>query len=481
MENYQPSTDEQVKERMDLKDTFITNAQANNLIPSESNDKPCSTCSGKSSGPSTYVYAIGHIEPRLRNKGVNMLHQPSYVPYSDEKGNVCILNILKRLSTANFKCASLQSLRVLGCVVAICYLGIAAAYAQSPSHWPPTQEDLNMLAQRFRPYIKFSTGDRQESRPVTWQYLYQNSSLMKGDQVIVPLGGLSGNDANRVLQYADITKGPQAAQSALNYRLKIDESHNAQYGEGWAQAEQGDGLYAHVTYLKNVTGQVPSANLVNIEYWLLLGSNVGPSVGVDDHQGDLIGVQVVYDHVSDKLVRVTFSEHGTSLIMFDLVHSKPPTDAVLDGKNDQGAHIKQAACKVEAQDHGFYSGGTGMTKGGDHHLFLVRDPVTNRCEHVALYLEHGSHEPWPNQSGWFVFVASHNGDDISYLPTTVHVLGPEDAPFMNFGGFLGNSDGPAGIMFHRMWLGYNRTKPADRDPYVDEGSLKWLPTLTANE
>jgi hypothetical protein len=382
---------------------------------------------------------------------------------------------------AHVKLTSLQCIRTSACIVAICCLGVAAADAQSPSAWPPAQSDLDALAQRFRPYVKFSTGTRQESRPVTWQYLYTNSSLMKGNEVAVPLGGLKGSGAEQVLKYADITN-PQLAPSAPNYRLNIDESHNAQYGEEWAQAEQGDGLYAHVTYLASVTGQVPSVNLVNIEYWFLLGYNVGPSVGVDDHQGDLIGVQVVYDHVSDKLVRVTFSEHGSSLIMFDLVHSKLPTDAVLDGKNDQGAAIKQAACKVEAQDNGFYAGGTGMTNGGDHHLFLVRDPVTNRCEHLALYLEHGSHEPWPNQSGWFVFVGSHNGDDISYLPTTVHVLGPEDAPFVNFGGNLGNSDGPAGLTRHKMWLGYNsQVSPADRDPYVDEGSLKWLPTLKLTE
>jgi hypothetical protein len=370
------------------------------------------------------------------------------------------------------------TLSVSAWLVAICCLGVASAQAQG---WPPTPSDLNVLAQRFRPYIKFSTGTRQESRPVTWQYLYANSSLMKGSQVVVPLGGLSGSGASQVLKYADITKDPQS-QAPLDYRLNIDESHNAQYGEEWPQAERGDGLYAHVTYLANVTTQVPAVNLVNIEYWLMLGFNVGPSVGIDDHQGDLIGVQVVYDHVSDKLIRVTFSEHGTSLIMFDLVHSKPPSDQTLDGKNDQGAHIKQAACKIEAQDSGFYAGGVGMTNGGEHHLFLARDPLTNRCEHLALYLEHGSHEPWPNQTGWFVAVASHNGDDISYLPATVHVLGPEDAPFVNFGGFLGNSDGSAGLTRHRMWLGYNRNvKPADRDPYVDEGALKWLPTLKPTE
>ena len=382
----------------------------------------------------------------------------------------------RRKTTAKFKSAAFQCLQTSVSALAICWIVIAAAQAQSA--WPPTHNDLNALAQRFRPYLKFSTGTRQESRPVTWQYLYANSSLMQGNTVIVPLGGLKGAGASQVLNHADITK---ENDRSADYRLKIDESHNAQYGEEWPLAEQGDGLYARLTYLANVTTQVPAANLVNIEYWLLLGYNVGPSVGVDDHQGDLVGVQLVYDHRSDKLVRVAFSEHGSSLIMFDLVHSKAPVDALLDGKNERGAHIKQAACKVEAQDHGFYSGGTGMTNGGDHHLFLVRDPVTSRCEHVALYLEHGSHEPWPNQSGWFVAVGSHNGDDISYLPATAHVFGPEDDPFVKFGGYLGDSDGPAAITRHRMWLGYNTHKSADRDPYLDQDSLKWLPTLTATE
>jgi hypothetical protein len=34
------------------------------------------------------------------------------------------------------------------------------------------------------------------------------------------------------------------------------------------------------------------------------------------------------------------------------------------------------------------------------------------------------------------------------------------------------------MMRHRMWLGYNRNaNPADQDPYVDRGSLKWLPVV----
>jgi hypothetical protein len=362
-------------------------------------------------------------------------------------------------------------------VVAIFCFVMAGTYAALPPSWAPTPADLNALAQRFRPYIKFSTGDGQESRPLTWQYLYENSNLMQGNTVVVA----APNVAQQILNHSNITNIPGISQ-AVSFRLDLNK--NAQYGEGWPLVEQGDGLYAHVTYLASVTGQVPSVNLVNIEYYLLLGYNYGPA-GIDNHQGDLIGVQMVYDHFSDKLVRVAFSEHGSSLIMFDLVHSKPPVDQMLDGQNDQGAHIKQPACKVEAQDNGFYWGGTGMTQGGDHHLFLVHDPSTNKCEHLALYLEHGSHEPWPNQSGWFVAVASHNGDGVSYLPTSVHVLSsPTDDPFTKFGGDLGNSDGPASISRHRMWLGYNASteaKPADQDPYIDRGSLKWLPTLTLTE
>ncbi len=363
-------------------------------------------------------------------------------------------------------------------LAAIAWLG-AAGIANAEAAWSPAASDLNALAQRFRPYLKFSTGNRQEARPMSWQALYANSRLMKGGQTVVNVGGLSGAGAGKALQYADITKDPAGARA---YSIVVDQSQNAQYGSDWANAERGDGIYAHVSYLKPLTTQSPSQNLVNIEYWVLFGYNVG-YVPAEDHAGDLIGVQLVYDHASDKIVRVAFSEHGKTLIMFDLARSKPPSDQILHGKDDRGNHIQQAACKVDAQDKGFYAGGLGggpgIFQGGDHHVFFARDPSTNRCEHLAVYIEHGSHEPWPNQSGYYIGVADHNGDDVSFLPATVHVLGPADAPFVNFGGTYGD---PAGLQRHEMWLGYLRDdSPADKDPYVDRGDLKWLPTLSPTE
>jgi len=338
--------------------------------------------------------------------------------------------------------------------------------------WNPNANDLNLLVQRFRPYLKFSDGSRQEARPMTWQNYYQNSRLKKGGSVVLPLGALAGANATQAVQHA-----PLGMNGAKDYSIEIDQSQNMQYGDDWTSVQRGNGIYAHVTYLKTVTGQWPSQNLVNIEYWVMFGLNVG-YVSAEDHPGDLIGVQMVYDHASDKIVRAAFSEHGQTLIMFDLARSAPGSNANLDGKNIGGGHITQAACKVESQDHGYYdgglSGGAGIFRGGDHHVFFTRDPLNGRCEHLAIYLEHGSHEPWPNQSGYFIGVPNHNGDDISFLPSQVHVLGPGDAPFVNFGGTYGD---PVGIARHRMWLGYDRTNPTDGDPYVDHENLKWLPVL----
>jgi len=308
---------------------------------------------------------------------------------------------------------------------------------------------------------------------MTWQNLYAHAALMKGSSTIVGVGGLTGKGLEAVLQNADVTTNPGGAQ---DYSIIVDD--NDQYGEDWASVARGDGIYAHVVWLKEVTNTPTSPDLVNIEYWVLFGLNVG-YVPAEDHKGDVIGVEIVYDHATDKIIRAAFSEHGKTLIMFDLAHSKPSTGHTITGKSVTGQHISENACEVEAQDHGYYdgglAGGPGIFTGGDHHVFFIPDPLTHRCEHLAVYIEHGSHEPWPNQSGYYIGVADHNGNDVSFLPTTVHVLGSGDEPFVKFGGKFGDPTGP---MRHRMWLGYiQAASPTDPDPYVDHDPLKWLPKL----
>jgi hypothetical protein len=202
---------------------------------------------------------------------------------------------------------------------------------------------------------------------------------------------------------------------------------------------------------------------------VLFGLNVG-YVPAEDHKGDLIGVEVVYDHKLDKLVRATFSEHGKTLIIFDLANAAAPESATITGKDQDGKSISEPACKINVSDHDYWSGGLsggpGIFTGGDKHVFMTHDPQSGRCEHLAVYIEHGSHEPWPNQSGYYIGVASHNGDDVSFLPATVHVLGPADDPFVLFGGNYG--DPVSGVVKALHLLGADALD-GDADAGADAG------------
>jgi hypothetical protein len=70
MENYQSTLQETAIEPGDLKDNLFGQSNNVSVVPSESENKTCSSCSAKSSDPPTYVYAIGNIEPRFRSKGI---------------------------------------------------------------------------------------------------------------------------------------------------------------------------------------------------------------------------------------------------------------------------------------------------------------------------------------------------------------------------------------------------------------------------
>ena len=70
MENYQSTLQETTIEPGDLKDKLFGQSNNVKVIPSEIENRTCSSCSAKSSDPPTYVYAIGSIEPRFRSKGI---------------------------------------------------------------------------------------------------------------------------------------------------------------------------------------------------------------------------------------------------------------------------------------------------------------------------------------------------------------------------------------------------------------------------
>lgn len=107
------------------------------------------------------------------------------------------------------------------------------------------------------------------------------------------------------------------------------------------------------------------------------------------------------------------------------------------------------------------------------YLYLVPDPGSGRLDHLAIFLEWGSHEAWPNSEGRYISVPKHNGAGISFLPAKVKLLDDTDAPFLFYGGHLGD---PVALQRHRMWFGSTDDHDrSDLDPYTRRDNVLWPP------
>jgi hypothetical protein len=106
-------------------------------------------------------------------------------------------------------------------------------------------------------------------------------------------------------------------------------------------------------------------------------------------------------------------------------------------------------------------------------VYFVSDNAREKAEHIALFLEWGAHEAWPNSTGRYISVPNHNGVGTSFLPAQVKLLDESDSPFLYYGGHLGD---PAALMRHKMWLGStDAVDCADLDPYIKRDALTWPP------
>jgi hypothetical protein len=96
-----------------------------------------------------------------------------------------------------------------------------------------------------------------------------------------------------------------------------------------------------------------------------------------------------------------------------------------------------------------------LTAKSDAHVFLVADPQSGKFEHPVVFVENGTHESWPGESGYMTTAGSHNGKGPSWLPKGLTLLARYDSdpnantPFLHFNGAFG-SDG-ASLVLHRTW------------------------------
>jgi hypothetical protein len=373
--------------------------------------------------------------------------------------------------------------------------GDAATAQELPDYDSYDQSSYAELVHRFRPYLKFSKqsfpqlGDEENRRPSSWQFIYSRSDLKDKDSGTLLLAASQiDQDPKLVLDHADVRK-----QTSPNITLNLCNGCNEdefRSGEPWENvAELGHGIYAHVE-------PIDQSRLVNIEYWFVFPFN-DPGYGGDPGQGgvhyiDFATVILVYDPKLNQLVRVTFSEHGMVLIAFDFTKAELPERVILPtGEPIAGAsetYLGDAEGRVFANKYVIKEFGTYLernanflypcptstsdTNGFEKYLYLLPDPDTGRPEHPVVFLESGSHEPWPNPSGYFSAAPNHHGDGISFLPKRVPLLrSPDDDPFVFYGGvFAGGDDNNKGnqaLMAHRAWLDslWNGEKH-DLDPYL---------------
>ncbi len=318
--------------------------------------------------------------------------------------------------------------------------------------------------------------------PCTWRWFYESAGVMPFE---------------KALEMADVRSGATCEEAIILPK-------EARRGQGFDVLESGDAVYCHVTSVaerdaKAITDSVGLSDLVNLEYWLLFGWDESSLVrgaaldGQDSlaagpgHSGDLTAVQLVYDARQDRIVRVAFPFHGSGMQAFDLAASAKQERVTLAGVDFAKKPVEVAARSfvVEPKDaHQSDVRRTFFFSKSERRVSFVEDPLTGEPSHLAVYLEWGTHEPWPNPTGSIMAAPKHRGDGYSVLSASCHVLDPRvDAPFMYFGGTLGDVKAPAR---QSAWYANDPAIGRGKDvqqvgasPYREIEPLSWPPATAS--
>jgi hypothetical protein len=319
-------------------------------------------------------------------------------------------------------------------------------------------------------------GDIPEAyRPCSWQWFYSHSSLIKDERLVKDIGN-TFREFVEVLAYSDVRKWDKYKSDKINVKIHDDAEH----GDNWVNAKKGNGFYCHCSQIDE--------NLINIEYWVLFGYNRPTKLSRwVAHKGDLICIEMVFNKADDQIIRVAFNIHGCVIEAFDII--EPENTWLIDLKEDykglnlDGNPTSINVKKIRISSEKRYQSGEPQWYQGyypaDPVLYFAQDKETKWYDHLIVFLEWGTHEPWPNDSGGFFSTPKHNGTGYSFIPKSVTVLDPcIDEPFMYFGGHIGD---PVGPMRHRSWYIDDNTIKIPQDALKDEalytqlGPLSWPP------
>ena len=355
--------------------------------------------------------------------------------------------------------------------------------AMAAAGLPLPSEDAEQLARRFRPYDKFSVeGNAQEPcHPCSWQWFAAHSDLLSGDKQIFSAEQMGKNPGLLL----SAPEGNILTATNRTGPLKLIPRSGTEGGEPWAAVhDTGAGLYVQV--------EDAGGNLIVLTYWNLFAFNRTTAIaawGGGNHSGDITGVVLVYDRVRDQLVRASFGLHGRILESFDLAGGTIVRHEELTGRRTDGGDESVSSQVMRIAPEAKYEDGPYYFKPAEPaDLYWAQDPQSRRFDHLVVFYEWGSHEPWPSPGGSLPLTPDHNGQGISFLPATVRFLGSfshppaAEAPLVYFNGYWGSV--PKGLIFHRACFypegrsrNHFRIPPGgfvDRDPF-SKTTLPWPP------
>jgi hypothetical protein len=350
------------------------------------------------------------------------------------------------------------------------------------------------LLETFRPYYKFSKHDGSEEayRPTDVLWYIRNSELLATDNEdasAIRSNTLLVNRPDAVIFNNTSPDGPTpylASDLQINpvstpYHINPLNNLLGRNGAEWSTVLEykNIGLYGHVVpirLIKNTDGTLvyncsvkPSLNdpgdvYYKIEYWQFFGFNECHCGDIGIHEGDWITIQLLYNPTTAKIETVLYYEHGKLEIRFDMLLAKGPFAVTYPNTTEnfaefQGAHYGND-CYADAKE----INGDGVNDAcSNNAIRFCADPVTQQFTHPVVYIENGSHEPWPLWTGFFAAVPNHNGDDEAhcYLTATPPNLGEVEFPMtstpgayeiLHFNGRWGaKNDGAKGPTTHMQW------------------------------
>jgi hypothetical protein len=279
-----------------------------------------------------------------------------------------------------------------------------------------------------------------------------------------------------------------------------------QMGQSWDDALYGAGSYCHVEPIGEYFGK----GLYNLEYWTLFAFNKVESVPSRDHKADVICVQMVYNEYLNWITRISFSIHGNAIVAFDVptpdefqkccgaltAYFEKITGSdgykIMAGVDSKQRPLTKKVKPWPSKRH-YASGPTFLWDGvsfdyPDNYFYFAEseDGTGEGYVHPCVFLENGSHEPWPNETGSYTAVGDHEGGSYCFIPKDISLLFPyknqenKNEPFMYFGGKFGSSDGPKGLQLHKAWLNPEQNVDLagrdDMDPYSLGNDMEFPPT-----